>query len=313
MSLNNKTFKNNKTGEIVKVVDSFENIATLENKDKIDVNRLVNREFYTEQIDPSTFFNNQGSYNLLADKIKNIPADKIRDEDGGEVMINIDGNSSSRSTRPSTNESAIIMTTEEDERAELAKKYGVTTPQNDVAKQNKAFAKLLGEEEVQKVEVNRDIKPTQEIANSSVGKSQIISQVKQVEDPIITMFKNVKRIKEFSISFEIKNKIPRPDFIEMMEVSYNISIIDFLASEFTDNLVRNPQLIEDMIKKKIKEVVYGAEIKTKIIDQVTDPVLFKEPFLSKEVLKKTTTRKPIPKNKGKRINIKSKVKKEVSK
>ena len=265
MSLGNKTFKNNTTGELVKVIDSFENIAILENKQKADVSQLLNPDLYTEQIDPANFFNNQGAYNNLAEKIKSIPADKIRDDEGGEVMINVDGNSSFGGTKPSMNESAIIMTTDEEERAELARKYGVTTPQNDVAKQNQAFAKLLGEEEeVQTVEVNRDAPRVEQRPSQPTQK---------VEDPIITMFKNVKRIKEFSISLEIKNKIPRTDFIEMMEDSYNTSIIDFLASEFTDNLIKNPQIIEDMIKQKIKEVVYGVEVGVKDVNsQITDSV-----------------------------------------
>lgn len=270
MSLSNKTFKNNATGEIVKVIDSFENIAILENKGKADVAQLLNPDLYTEQIDVSSFFNTQGAYNNLAEKIKNIPADKIRDDVGGEVMINVDGNNSF-GTKPAMNESAIIMTTEDDERAELARKYGVTTPQNDVTKQNQAFAKLLGEEEevVQQVEVNRNPQPIQQTVSQPVYQQPI--QV--AEDPIITMFKNVKRSKDFSISLEIKNKIPRPDFIEMMEDSYNTSIIDFLAAEFTDNLLRNPQIIEDMIRQKIKELVYGAEVGVKDVNsQITDSV-----------------------------------------
>ena len=303
MSLSNKTFKNNTTGEIVKVIDSFENIAILENKGKADVSQLLNPDLYTEQIDVSSFFNTQGAYNSLAEKIKNIPTDKIRDDESGEVMINVDGNNSF-GVKPAMDESAIIMTTEEDERAELARKYGVTTPQNDLDKQNQAFAKLLGEEEeaVQTVQVNRD--------QPRVEAQRPVQPVQMVEDPIITMFKNVKRSKDFSISLEIKNKIPRPDFIEMMEDSYNTSIIDFLAAEFTDNLLKNPQIIEDMIRQKIKEVVYGAEIKdvnSQITDSVTqlhnekveknEPLSFeKEPVLTKdlETPKKstTTTRKP---------------------
>jgi hypothetical protein len=297
MSLGNKTFKNNTTGELVKVIDSFENIAILENKQKADVSQLLNPELYTEQIDPTNFFNNQGAYNNLAEKIKNIPADKIRDDEGGEVMVNVDGNSSFGGVKPTMNESAIIMTTEEDERAELARKYGVTTPQNDVDKQNQAFSKLLGEEEVQTIEVNRDQQRVEQ---------RVSQPTQKVEDPIITMFKNVKRIKEFSISLEIKNKIPRPDFIEMMEDSYNTSIIDFLATEFTDNILKNPHLIEDMIKQKIKEVVYGVEVGVKDVNsQITDSVtqvekhepltLEKEPVLTKDLetpKKPTTTRKP---------------------
>jgi len=294
MSLSNKTFKNNATGEVVKVIDSFENIAVLENKSKAEVSQLLNPDLYTEQIDVSSFFNTQGAYNSLADKIKNIPADKIRDDVGGEVMINVDGNSSFGGAKPSMNESAVIMTTEEDERAELARKYGVTTPQNDVAKQNEAFAKLLNPEaeEVQNIEVNRE--------QPRVETQRPVQQpVQVVEDPIITMFKNVKRSKDFSISLEIKNKIPRPDFIEMMEDSYNTSIIEFLAAEFTDNLLKNPKIIEDMIKEKIKEVVYGVEVKD-INSQITDSVtqLHNEKAEKQEQKeletpkKPTTTRKP---------------------
>ena len=299
MSLSNKTFKNNATGEIIKVIDSFENIAILENKGKAEVSKLLNPDLYTEQIDVSNFFNTQGAYNSLAEKIKNIPADKIRDDVGGEVMVNVDGSSQ---FRPQTNESAIIQVSEEDERAELARKYGAVNPQNDLAKQSEAFNKLLNpeSEEIQQVQVDRNIQPVQQ-------QTQTVYQqpIQVVEDPIITMFKNVKRSKDFSISLEIKNKIPRPDFIEMMEDSYNTSIIDFLAAEFTDNLLKNPQIIEDMIKQKIKELVYGVEVKDvnpQITDSVTqlenekyEPLTWeKEPVLSKdlETPKKTTTRKP---------------------
>ena len=269
MDLSNKSFKDNQTGEIVKVIGSFENIAILENKQKIDVKRLMDVNFYTEQIDPSNFFNNQGAYNNLAEKIKSIPADKIRDDVSGEVSINIDGSSINNPFKPAMNEPVTFMTSEEDERAELARKYGVTTPQNDVAKQNEAFAKILADDE----ELPKSVQsPREEVQRVEVRRDEPQYIQPKVEDPIITMFKNVKRVKEFSISLEIKNKIPRPDFIEMMEDSYNTSIIDFLASEFTDNLLKNPQIIEDMIKQKIKELVYGAEVKTKINDQITDSV-----------------------------------------
>jgi len=295
MSISNKTFKNNRTGETIKVIDSFEDIAVLENKGKEKVSNLLNPDLYTEQIDVSNFFNNQGAYNSLAEKIKTIPADKIKDDVGGEVMINVDGNNSFGSVNPSMNESAIIMTTEEDERAELARKYGATNPQNDLNKQSEAFNKLLNPEEpVQTIEVNRNPQPIQQPTYQQ--------PVQVVEDPIITMFKNVKRSKDFSISLEIKNKIPRPDFIEMMEDSYNTSIIDFLAAEFTDNLLKNPHIIEDMIKQKIKELVYGAEVGVKDVNsQITDSVtqvdqskvIETEPRMINESGKKTTTtRKP---------------------
>ena len=314
MSFANRTFKDNKTGEIVKVIGSFENIAILENKSKISTDFLSNTELYTEQIDPLNFFNNQGAYNILADKIKSIPNDFIKDDQGSSGLdisskISVDG------VQPSMNESAVIMMSEEDEKAELARKYGVNiNPIEASSRQNEAFAKILGDdaddlprvnrmpdlitndEPVQRVEVNRDPQPIQ---------PQVVQPVAQSEDPIITMFKSVKKSVEFKFNVELSNKIPRLDFIEMMEDSYETSIIDFLANEFTNDILSNPEVIKNSIKERIKHLVYGMEVKetTKPVnDQITDSVtqfekheplsIEKEPVLTKDLPKKTTTRKP---------------------
>jgi hypothetical protein len=176
------------------------------------------------------------------------------------------------------------MSSEEDEKAALAAKYGIVNPPvESLQRQNEAFAKILGEESeselprvpqyqqpvqevVQRVEVNREVQ--QEYV-------QPVQRV-EVEDPIIKMFKGVKRIVEFDISLDIKNKIPRLDFIEMMEDSYETSIVDFLAEEFTNELLKNPEIIKDMIKSKINTLVYGEDkvesFPTPINDQITDSV-----------------------------------------
>lgn len=247
MNLASKTFRNNKTGETIKVIDSFENIAILENKQKIDVTLLMDQNQFTEQIDPSSFFNNQNAYNALADKIKTIPIDNMVDD---SIITNFGGQ-----VQPTTNESAIIQTTEEDEMAELARKYGVNTNTEDaVSKQNDAFQRLLNPEE----------KPVQEPVTridvdnkAQVEVSREYAQPLKVEDPIITMFKNVKRNVDFNISISLSNKIPRLDFIEMMEDSYETSIIDFLSDEFTNKILSDPSQIRDAISKEIKELVYG--------------------------------------------------------
>jgi hypothetical protein len=292
MSLANKTFKNNKTGESITVIDSFENIAVLENKQKIDVRTLMDTNQYTEQIDPNSFFGNQNAYNLLAEKIKNIPSNNMIDESGDVISINVDGNDN---FRPAINESAIIMSSEEDEMAELARKYGATIDNGDsVSKQQQAFAKILGEEEldqmppVQRVEVNG----VQQVEVSREYQPPI--QRVEVEDPIITMFRKTKRNVNFNVSIDVSDKIPRLDFIEMMEDSYEISMIDFLADEFTNKILQDPSIIRDVIKSKIKNLVYGAEIKS--TDSVTTKhdalTIEKQPVLSKDLPKKTTPRKP---------------------
>jgi hypothetical protein len=298
MSLANKSFKNNLTGEIVTVIDSFENIAILENKQKLNVNTLMNPALYTEEIDPLSFFNNQGAYNLLAEKIKSIPQDQIGDDNGEISVTGVNRIDVPRGIEQE--ESLITMSSEEDEKAALAAKYGIVSPPvESLQRQNEAFAKILGEESenelprvqqyqqpeqevVQRVEVNREEK---------VEYIQPVQRV-EVEDPIIKMFKGVKRIVEFNISLDIKNKIPRLDFIEMMEDSYETSIIDFLADEFTNEILKNPATIKDMIKSKINTLVYGEDkvesFPKPINDQITDAVTQVEP----KVVKPRASRKP---------------------
>jgi hypothetical protein len=276
MNLANRKFKDNRSGEIIKVIDSFENIAVLENKQKIDVRRLMDPNFFTEEIDPSSFFNNQGAYNILAEKIKNISTENLKDE-----VINETYNDNTY--KPLINDTAIIEVSEDDEKAELARKYGIVDNREATVKQQEAFAKLLGDEEdlpapppqptyqkpreepVQRIDVNRD------------GEGLPIQKpVAKQEDPIHVMFRNAKKVVEFTLDLKLTNKIPRLDFIEMMEDSYEKSIIDFLAGEIANELINDPINLKLKISEKIKEMVYKK------------PTPRKRPVKKKPVVRKKT-------------------------
>ena len=251
-NLANKTFRDLKTNELAKVIDSFDNIAVLEGGGKAEVSKLLNTNLYSEYIDPSNFFNTQGAYDSLSDKIKNIDTSKIKD-DPQDLAARIGGE-----VNPASNESAIVYTSEEDEKAELARKYGVSIDnQTSTQRQNEAFAKILGDEAAEELPKTVVVNQPQAVNTEYVAPVQRV----EVNDPIISMFKNVKRGVDFKMNVEISNKIPRLDFIEMMEDSYEISIIDYLAEEFTNNLLRNPEKIKQMISDRIKNVVYGGKVK----------------------------------------------------
>lgn len=300
MSLNNRTFKDNRTGEVLKVIDSFENIAILENKTKIDTRRLTDPNYFTEQVDPASFFNNQNAYDSLFEKIKTIPSENIPD-DNGEIRPNVSIDNSYRP--PVEDDSAIIYGSVDDEKEELARKYGVSMDNTQsVARQNEAFAKILEDSEeldelptapaprqivndeppVQRVEIDRD--------NGTViinGQDTEPVYSKPKEDPIYTMFRGVKRSVEFSLDLKLENKIPRLDFIEMMEDSYEKSIIDFLADEFMRELLKDPKSLKESIKSKIKDMVYGKP--------------------KKPVAKRSTSKTPVAKTVAKRPVVKKKI------
>jgi len=282
MNLSNRIFKDNRTGEVLKVIDSFENIAILENKTKIDARRLMDPNHFTEQVDPSSFFNNQNAYDSLFEKIKTIPSDQIPDENGEtKPIVSID----STYRPPAEDDSAIIYGSVEDEKEELARKYGASIENTQsFARQKEAFAKILEDspeidelppvpepnreeqEVVQRVEIDRDN-----------GRAKEAAYEKPKEDPIYTMFRGVKRSVEFSLDLKLENKIPRLDFIEMMEDSYEKSIIDFLAEEFTNELLKDPKSLKESIKAKINEMVYSKSAP-------------KKPAARKPVAKKTTAK-----------------------
>jgi hypothetical protein len=232
-----------------------------ENKQKIDVRRLMDPNYFTEVIDPSSFFSNQGAYNILAEKIKNIPSDNLLDNftDNNPITESYSDNT----YKPTINDSAIIEVDEDYEKAELARKYGVVDNRQATVKQQEAFAKLLGDEEelpapppqptyqvprdepVQRIEVNRD-----------GDGAPVQKPVAKAEDPINVMFRNAKKVVEFTLDLKLTNKIPRLDFIEMMEDSYEKSIIDFLAGEIANELINDPINLKFKISEKIKEMVY---------------------------------------------------------
>lgn len=241
----NKTYKDNLTGEIVKVIDIYENIAITDSKSKIDARRLLDERFYTEWIDPKNFFSSESTYSAFAEKIQNIDLSNIPD-DVDDINESVKVTSSDPNFLPVSSESAVLPYDPEEEKMELMRKYGAQEQNTQsVQKQNEAFARILEDPE----ETSQPMK---------IDKPRIVQESVThitVEDPIITMFKNVKRKEDFSLDIKIESKIPRVDFIEMMEDSYEVSIIEFLAEEMTQNLLNNPESIKNKIIDEIKSLL----------------------------------------------------------
>lgn len=277
MSLLNKSFKDNSTGQTVTIDGINENIVTLNNGEKVATERMLDNSYYEEVVDPNSFFSKESSSLLgnIMDKVKNIKTDNMVDDN---TISNSISNSSS-GFNPSTNESAVVQVSEEDERAELMRKYNITEQPKTVSPEE-----LLGETPVDNV---------QQVQNNQPPIQQAPIQQVQVEDPIISMFKNVKRIVDFKFEFSIEEKIPRIDFIEMMEDSYNTSIVEYLADEFTNKLLNDPSIIKNLIKEKIESLVKQGDVVEPKKTTTRKPRAKKT--TTETEAKKTTTRKPTTK------------------
>lgn len=257
-----KQFKDIRTGEVIKVIDAFENIAILENKQKVDVRRLNDTNYFVEQIDPNSFLNNRSAFESLTETIKNIPTNNIADD--GPVNLSNYGDP----LRPTSDDSAVVYSSIDDEREELARKYGVVDNRDAIIKQQEALSKLIDEEDLPPVPAQQTYIPPvvddsiQRVEVRRDGDGEVLQRpIAKPEDPIHVMFRNAKKVVDFNLDLTLNNKIPRLDFIEMMEDSYEKSIIDFLASEIANDLLKDPQNLKFQISEKIKEMVYNKPVK----------------------------------------------------
>ena len=241
--LKEKKFTDLANGTVVSVIDQFENIAILDSGQRVDVKRLMDKAYFDDYIDPKNFFGE--TFNVFAEKIKSVDLSQIRDEEP-------------------VNDSAIIEVDPEQERREMEQKAlrmaQQMNPGAAAQKQVDMLREILGDDE-DLPQVSTQPQTTVVVNDqpqAPVSKSYTQQPVtKVVDDPIITMFKNVKRNQNFNFTLLVDGKIPRLDFIEMMEDSYSTSIIEFLANEFTQNLLSDPDFIKNKIIDEIKGLVYG--------------------------------------------------------
>ena len=264
--LKEKKFTDLANGTVVSVIDQFENIAILDSGQRVDVKRLMDKAYFDDYIDPKNFFGE--TFNVFAEKIKSVDLSQIRDEEP-------------------VNDSAIIEVDPEQERREMEQKAlrmaQQMNPGAAAQKQVDMLREILGDDQ----ELPQlSTEPQTDVVVNNQPQEQVIKSYTQpktttkvVDDPIITMFKNVKRNQNFNFTLFIDGKIPRLDFIEMMEDSYNTSIIEFLANEFTQNLLSDPDFIKNKIIDEIKSLVYGKSEKSepeteyKIITDVAETPL----------------------------------------
>lgn len=266
--IKNKKFIDLSNGKVFEVIDQFEDIAILDNKAKVKVGKLLDKTFYDEYIDPNSFFRNDRLVNAFTEKIRQLPTDDSHQNQKYDNFVNesMKVEASVNSTmNPLFTDSAVLPYDPEDEKRELLEKAKrMYKSQNATNIDN--LRHLMDEDvedyqpvpnvSVQNVEQPIvDTTPQPQPPNERVI-PQVPIQQNQNVDPIISMFRNVKRNNEFSLSFSINHKIPRLDFIEMMEDSYNTSIIDFLAEEFTNIILLNPNLIKNKISEEIRNLVY---------------------------------------------------------
>lgn len=259
MSYIDKSYTSNVDGSTVTVVDEIDStIVELDNGNRISVARLNDSTYWTENINPESFFTRDSAmYNNFIKTIQSIPDQQINESvQSIDVSVNRDRFAVNDDKVP------VYSVDPEEEKRELLQKYTGNSNAQAVSAQAETLRKYLDEDEIS-IKLPPPVR-YEEQTDGPVTKISVDEPAVEYKDtrPVIentnnSMFKGIKRNTEFKVKLELNNKIPRTDFISMWEDSYEASIIEHLADEFTTNLLSNPNLIRDQIIEQLKEVVYG--------------------------------------------------------
>lgn len=283
MSLKGKVFED-KNGRIHTVTDTNENIAILDSGQKVAVERLYDNNFYTEQVNNNSFEEKQNSfYQSLTNQLKNIPTENIQDiPSSHNVQVNQPVVESHQDHMRTMKGKKSVQSNEEIERRKIEMAEKAKNINREIESNKKAFENLVSDEdydEDEKIPVNRnfenvtydtdrDISVTMYDENQQIIQNQkkdSVSRRKQIrkQDPMYQMFKNVKRTTTFKLNMDVDQKIPKKDFIKMWEENYEKSILDYLAEEIADELLKDPKDLKKQIFESLKEHVYGKTRKTR--------------------------------------------------
>jgi hypothetical protein len=233
-----RKFQNARTGEIVKVDEVFENIAILDNGDRVSVQRLGDRSHFDEVIDPSEFLS-RGAVDIISQKIKSLPDEVVSkmpgDDQQNEMLV-----STGVGMTPDSGESAVVFVDPEEEKRRLLEKYG-----------NGALSTKM-ERTTPRMKLE-DFLDEEEVVSSAPMPVRPIEPVHPTKTPQELMFGGVKRSHPIELKISINTHLPRPDFIEMMEDSYEYSIIDWLSQNIADGFLSDKNKIIEEIKQQIRD------------------------------------------------------------
>ena len=258
-----KKYKELNTNSIVEIIGQIGEVITLSNGNSVRLPRLKDERMYEEYIDPATFFNKSNYTIGNISNVNNVPNDFIEETRYDNDIQSLYQEDPSEAKR-------LLL--------EKARNMGLNS-NNEMQKQLNSFSNIVELEPTMTPfrPQNQQIAPQQINPNIpenlqypqhfSTPQQQNSSGEQKNEDPIFKMFQNAKRNTDFRFELSIEDKIPNTQFIALMEDSYNTSIIDFLADEFVNKILSNPELLKTKIKAKINSMV-GASSNKELLSEV---------------------------------------------
>jgi len=282
-----KTFMNSK-GDIVRVSKIDGNYVILEDGERVSINKMLDNNSFQE-INESSNINynnnddafaimnrsNDSLYNSIASQLnsalRNTNTNMMSDNSAGASVKVLD-NVVER--HRSTNNDILIDNADNNIQDLRTRMVEDQRKMNEkLNKQNQQFSKWLDDESNSDDVRDSSVKMYDENDRLTDSITSNITQKPEFkEDPAHAMFRSLKKSVPIEIDITISEMLPKREFIQMWEESYEVSIINFLADEFVRKYASNPLLMKGIIVERIKEYAYGKPTIDNSDKETTKPI-----------------------------------------
>lgn len=294
-----REFKNQESGEVVKVLNDDGIWFTLNNGAKIKKESFSSR--YTDVVDPSSFFSSQPISNI-AQQISNIdPSKVVSDSSQGTQVKRINQPVYSQQVRNTDEIKPIDKSQVPQELLERAVPQVDLSRYRQIEDENAAADALLGNQGVPashqgpgpmipppvdnpnypefdpNVKRDRDkshrIHQTQGEINSRFdyydqdNTNEIVEVKPSIyltpqEEESYKFFKGFKKIHSVEINLKLEEKIAEPEFLKMMSNNFEADVIKFYTRQIFQSMIHNTKQIEKDIYNQLSDIVFGEKKKT---------------------------------------------------
>jgi len=71
-----------------------------------------------------------------------------------------------------------------------------------------------------------------------------------------SFIQQLKRTNKVKLKIEVEEKIPKADFIRMMDENFDGGVLNYLVTDVVNKLIKNPSLLEKHVRAALEDIVY---------------------------------------------------------
>lgn len=210
------------------------------------------------------------SGNNAANSIRTDSGNYIEMEEGSVVESHADSRKRILESKISQEENPQRLRELQKMAADLATKRN-----NEISRQEQLIRKQLNVEEdfrdsEDRVFQNRNYEGVSydETVSASTNYQTTTRTVRKVTNhPMYEVFKGVKKTQELDLNIVWKEMLPRWDFMQMMEESHEVSIIEYFTNLILENILEDSETLKAMINKALMIKIYGEEEYNKMLKE----------------------------------------------